>query len=185
MKSLRFALVGCLVIGQAGCGGPPTPGPTAGADPSGPGPGANATDKKPVQAEPADYEKLQGKWKVADAQRDGKQYLDLRNKKPWAEGSTFAFVTKVASRDHVCEIWDANERLTFKRDYELAPTKDPKEIDFDIPSLGLAYKGIYKLEGDTLSICEHPEIRPTEFATKPGDGRTLYILKRDSGKSGS
>jgi uncharacterized protein (TIGR03067 family) len=41
-------------------------------------------------------------------------------------------------------------------------------------------KGIYKLEGDTLTICvaEPDKDRPTAFASKEGTGHTLLVFKR-------
>ena len=40
---------------------------------------------------------------------------------------------------------------------------------------------IYELEGDTLRICWSPvgKKRPTEFASKPGTGHALVVLKRE------
>jgi uncharacterized protein (TIGR03067 family) len=41
--------------------------------------------------------------------------------------------------------------------------------------------GIYSVEGDKLRICwtERGKARPTEFATKPGSGFDLWVLKRE------
>ena len=46
----------------------------------------------------------------------------------------------------------------------------------------LLTKGIYAIEGDVLTYCiaGPGQQRPTEFATKKGDGRTLVVLKRFS-----
>jgi len=38
--------------------------------------------------------------------------------------------------------------------------------------------GIYKLEGDTLTICTDEDGRPTEFTANAGSGRQLMVLKR-------
>jgi len=40
-------------------------------------------------------------------------------------------------------------------------------------------QAIYSIEGDTLKVCwtRRGTLRPTEFTTKKGDGRTLFTLK--------
>ena len=63
------------------------------------------------------------------------------------------------------------------------PNKSPAHIDFtyeDGPAKGTTLKGIYKIEGDTLTICYggFGKDRPTEFASKPGSGTILIVQKR-------
>ncbi|MBY0525110.1 MAG: hypothetical protein K2R98_17020 [Gemmataceae bacterium] len=46
---------------------------------------------------------------------------------------------------------------------------------------GVVRRGIFKLEGNTLWICEGSD-RPTDFTCQRGDGRFLYQLKRVNDK---
>jgi uncharacterized protein (TIGR03067 family) len=72
------------------------------------------------------------------------------------------------------------EASTFKLD----ATKKPKAIDFTYASgflKGKTIKGIYKIEGDDLTICRglNPENeRPQEFAAPTGSGLLLVVWKR-------
>ncbi len=72
------------------------------------------------------------------------------------------------------------EAATFKID----ATKSPKAIDFTFTSgfsKGKTIKGIYKLEGDDLTICRglSPEAaRPEEFAAPLDSGLLLVVWKR-------
>ena len=72
------------------------------------------------------------------------------------------------------------ETSTFKVD----ATKNPKEIDFTYTSgflKGKTVKGIYKIDGDDLTICRglSPETdRPDEFAAPADSGLLLVIWKR-------
>jgi uncharacterized protein (TIGR03067 family) len=67
--------------------------------------------------------------------------------------------------------------------------EDPKQIDFkytgsehreDIGPGEDIMRGIYEFDGDRLRICmgSGGDPRPTGFKTKPGDDRTLMLLRR-------
>jgi uncharacterized protein (TIGR03067 family) len=68
--------------------------------------------------------------------------------------------------------------------YQLHSGKKPKAIDLTIASgrsKGKTFFGIYKLEGDTYTICRPVgpgKERPTAFATSPGSGLMLVVWKR-------
>lgn len=72
------------------------------------------------------------------------------------------------------------------------PTKKPRAIDLWVDesqfgkSVEATFKeppllAIYELDGDTLRVCWAPlekRERPAEFASKPGSGHSLVVLKR-------
>jgi uncharacterized protein (TIGR03067 family) len=71
----------------------------------------------------------------------------------------------------------AEPKLTFQTD----PSQDPKTIDLTLQSgdRQAVSRGIFKLEGDTLTICRTTgdTERPTEFKTKPESG-VLVVWQR-------
>jgi uncharacterized protein (TIGR03067 family) len=69
--------------------------------------------------------------------------------------------------------------------FVLNPVVSPKTIDFQIahgPNAGKRQMGIYKLEGDILTICvAHPDsrTRPSAFVSTAGSNGGLVVLKRE------
>jgi uncharacterized protein (TIGR03067 family) len=65
--------------------------------------------------------------------------------------------------------------------YTLDPRAKPAAIDLT-DKAGRKALGIYALEGERLRICwtERGKARPTAFATRPGSGFDLFVLKRET-----
>ena len=62
--------------------------------------------------------------------------------------------------------------------FSLDPDKSPKEIN--LTAKGNKALGIYKLDGDDLTICMSVGgSRPSEFATRPGGDTETFTLKRN------
>jgi RNA polymerase sigma factor (sigma-70 family) len=70
-----------------------------------------------------------------------------------------------------------------KMSFKLDPERTPKEID--ITSLdgnlkGTTSPGIYSVEGHRLRICMGNKVRPKEYSTTLGDGRTILTLEKEA-----
>jgi uncharacterized protein (TIGR03067 family) len=126
-------------------------------------PAAQVSTDEPL----TDKEQLQGTWMLTALERDGKAVpkapLERLRLKITFNGNKVTF-----------EYPDHTELGT----YQVDPTTEPKTIDV-VTELDTS-KGIYRLEGDTLTICGAPngEERPTQFASKRGTRQTLFVLKR-------
>ncbi|MBI1375304.1 MAG: TIGR03067 domain-containing protein [Phycisphaera sp.] len=116
-----------------------------------------------------DNAKLQGTWKATSVVTDGKQF-----EKPETIFFTFdgeKFELK-------------SETRTLKGTFTLDSSKTPKHLNQyfnDDNGAVLESKAIYKIEGDTLTICDHrrpSQGRPFEFESTEGSGRTLITLKK-------
>src|SRR5262245_31934843 len=107
--------------------------------------------------EKTDQKKIQGKWKIESGMKGGKPLPDEIVKSGIVEfdGNKIKSTAKVDGKEQTHE-------MTFKLD----PTKKPKAIDVDMN--GKPGLGIYKLDGNTLTIChgEDDDPRPTEFESK-------------------
>ena len=75
------------------------------------------------------------------------------------------------------------ERKTIERTYSTNPKADPPTIDLNYdpteqnPPMG---RGIFKVDGDTLTICliRNDEPRPTAFESARGTATFLHVFKR-------
>jgi uncharacterized protein (TIGR03067 family) len=66
--------------------------------------------------------------------------------------------------------------------YEVDLTKSPATMDLRMPA-AIARKrkadvGIFKIEGDILTLCLHRDARPMDFISPRGSGIMLFSLKR-------
>lgn len=112
-----------------------------------------------------DHDSLQGRWALVSGERHRKPFSDEVLKRVTLEFKDDTLSTK--NGDHVT-----------KAGFKLRSDASPKGIDLDMDgNLGL---GIYKLEGDTLTIL-HGEVgddRPSGFDPKQTPRATLLVLKR-------
>ena len=117
----------------------------------------------------ADLTAIAGQWQLMSIEFAG----ELRD----VPGGDEAVVVFKDDKAFVKEV----EQFSFKLD----STTDPKIIDFTRtadPDKGQILEGIYKLDGDTLTVClwsgMGTKSRPSEFATKPGTVHVLVVMKR-------
>ena len=129
---------------------------------------ATADDKKPDAA--ADLKAMVGKWAVAKAELGGKDLTDHLK------------VLKFEVRDggkYTARVGEEVDDGTFTID----PAKEPREMDVKPtggPLKGKTVRAIYRLDGDTLTICYDHDAgpRPKAFESKPDTPLLLVVYKR-------
>ena len=133
----------------------------------------------PVRAGAPIHSRTGGKWAV-DKSGGGRNYL---YQLPW-----YMFIGAPGSGKTTALL---NSGLRFplegkmgkdavKGTLKVLPAKTPRRMDLVITTPDgkeIAIPAIYKLEGDTLTICEAPGRRPADFSGGR-DGERLLILKR-------
>lgn len=119
-----------------------------------------------------DIRAMGGTWKVHELTEKG-QKVAAKELEPI---ELFFAATKLAIHDE----GKFREEITLKVD----AAKSPKSIDFSYtkgPNTGRLDKGIYMLDGDTLTICTTEAtdgVRPKEFLSTKDNGYSLVVLKR-------
>lgn len=124
-----------------------------------------------LAGEPAtDSRTIQGSWVLVSSQTGGETVP--------AESLKARDVRMVFEGDRV--IARTGDKAVTLGTFALDPTKTPRAYD-RVYSDGSPRKGIYRLEGDRLTVCIAAlgGERPTAFATRPGDGLTLLVYRRE------
>ena len=136
-------------------------------------------DRNPVQKEdvPAqnaqdakqEFDKLQGEWTLVSTEVGGK-------KRP----NTVNAVSKLTISENQWVVTYRDFASNARSTIEIDPSKDPKTIDLTLRGEEEPARGIYKLEGDTLTVCRNALVggeRPKEFKTTQETG-DLSVWKR-------
>jgi RNA polymerase sigma factor (sigma-70 family) len=116
---------------------------------------------------PGDEEKILGTWVLVSSEEGGQKGPEELIK---GARVTFAAGGKMTVKQ-------GEKEQEFR--YELDPSRDPKEFS-GTNEQGRTVLGIYRLEGDTLTVCfDRGGARPTEFASPEGTTVVLEVLRRE------
>jgi uncharacterized protein (TIGR03067 family) len=128
----------------------------------------------PSLAQPAGdaHKKLHGAWTATQAEREGKAADDVVGHRLSLTGNRF----QIQSKDG---------KPLYTGTVRVDPSAKPAAVDFEHTEgalKGKAWKGIYALDGDTLTICDNaPNLnkgRPAAFEAQSGSGYILITFKR-------
>jgi len=124
-----------------------------------------------AQAAEKAQKNLQGSWTATKAERDGKAADDVVGNQLSFTGNRF----RIQSKDGK-PLYAGNVRVD--------PSAKPAAFDFEHTEgelKGKTWKGIYALDGDTLTTCDNaPNLdkgRPAAFEAKSGSGYVLITFK--------
>ena len=90
-------------------------------------------------------------------------------------------VTVVYTADGKSETRREGGAIVQSGTYTLDPKKEPAEVDLtSAPPAAGTWKGIYRLDGDTLTVCvtTSSSARPTSFEGKAGSGYIVTVYRR-------
>ena len=124
-----------------------------------------------LSAPPSEREKHQGTWSVVSFVREGKA----------TSREIVDSIERIVEGDHV--VWKRNGKSFAGTTMKLDPATVPASIDL-IPDGGpdreKIVRGIYKIEGDILTLCtsDPDKSRPQGFKAGAGSGQTLMTFRR-------
>jgi uncharacterized protein (TIGR03067 family) len=123
------------------------------------------------QAVKKDMEQLQGEWSMVSGSADGQPMPEQMLKQ----------MKRVCKGDETTTTMGGQTFMKAK--ITIDPSKKPKTIDYEMTdgfTKGKKQLGIYEVDRDTFKSCfgKPGAERPTDFTSKPGDGRTLSVWKR-------
>lgn len=118
-------------------------------------------------------DKIQATWQCTSAETNGRKApeADIQSLKLIFSGEEFTFKIQDGDIKGVVKMHDT--------------TTDPRviDLDFKVGPIRGTLEGIYKVDGDTLTLCLYsmPDVqqRPGEFATKEGSNHFLFVFKRE------
>jgi uncharacterized protein (TIGR03067 family) len=128
----------------------------------------------PAFAQPAEeaQKKLQGTWSATKAEHDG-------------NGADDVVEHRLSFTDNRFQIRSKDGKLLYEGTLRVEPSTQPTAIDFEHTEgtlKGKTWKGIYALDGDTLTICDNePNLdkgRPAAFEARTGSGYIFITFKR-------
>jgi uncharacterized protein (TIGR03067 family) len=132
----------------------------------------------PLTAQDAqdDRQKIQGTWALKAMEIGGKNVLEDKD-----QAKALQNFTVVITAERITVQFSKEEH--HEASYKLAPARNPKELDLTFlegRDKGKTSPAIYKLEGDTLTLCgtDAGQPRPTEFKTRPGGKETFMVFQR-------
>ena len=137
---------------------------------------SNATDPASHETEHPDHQALQGKWEVVKAEEAG------GNPVGQAIGLVYTFEGRRLNLQ-------TPRPVVMKAEFKIDPEKEPRQLTYTIlDEIGepVVNQAIYRIEGDTLTLCgswnSRPGVRkafPKKFKAVAGDLLSyLMVLKR-------
>jgi uncharacterized protein (TIGR03067 family) len=118
-------------------------------------------------------QKLQGAWHAVSGERDGSAIpADMIAAVIFGLRFEEERVTVRMAQTKETKATDKEGRFT------IDPRKKPATLDLIDAMDGKTIFCVYRFTGDALQICGSPKERPSDFSTKQGSERMLFVLKR-------